>query len=153
MKRMIVVALLAGVLISTIGVTMAAGERNPVLTRVIFGSDERGCWIGPAVGIITFDTETGEWTITTHAPLPRTDVDLYHLAITVSAPHGRYITPDTEYGCAASLATVYSVDGRIEASGTLSDIFQDPQDLQDYIDIIIQLLEDRAVFVLTTNSI
>jgi hypothetical protein len=136
---MVVVALLAGVLISTIGVTVAAGERNPVLTRVIFGSDLEGCWLGPAAGIITFDTETGDWTVTTHAPLPPSDANLYFPSITLSAPQGR------DAGCAViSFGTVRSVDGRIEASGTVPE---------EAISEIMFLLEDRSVFVLTTNSI
>ncbi len=143
MKRILVIALLAGVLISTIGVTMAVGQGNPTITRPIFACPFEGGLIGRAVGIITLNTETGEWTLTTEGPLHYTDADLYTLGITLSAPlvslHGRWAIDYFSWG-----DTVYSVDGRIEASGTVTP---------DIVSAIQLCLEDGAVFILLANSV
>src|SRR5512139_588067 len=96
MKRILVIALLAGVLISTIGVTMAVGQVNPTITRAIFGGEPSaaGASVKAAVGIVTLNFQTGDWTLTTYAPLPSTDNNLYRAGITLSTPlaghGGRY---------------------------------------------------------------
>jgi hypothetical protein len=146
MKRILVIALLAGVLISTIGVTMAVGEENPTITRAIFGGppSEAGVSVKVALGIVTLNFQTGEWTLTTYAPLPSTDANLYYAGITLSTPlagqGGRYANGVSEF-----VGWINSVDGRIVASGTINDL-----GLLTEIEI---LLEGGSVFVLMPNDV
>ncbi len=141
MKRILVLVVLAALLISAVGVTTAAAEKPTTITRRVCGSDTlAGTFVGPAVGIVTFNTTDGRWTITTYGPLPSADGNLYQLAITTSAPHGRWATDSISL----TAPIIESVDGRIETSGQI-----DPAKLSE----VNQCIADGGVFLLWPNDV
>lgn len=144
MKRMLWTTLLAGLVIAATGAKVAVAEENPNLViRPIFASDSSGHYVGSAVGIVTFDTETGDWTLITRNRLPQSDANIYYPSIATS-PVSNAPGPGRWIENAYSWDYVWSVDGVIEASGTVSP---------EWLDTINQLLADRSIFVLVTNSI
>jgi hypothetical protein len=143
MNRKLFMALLAAVAISTIGTGAAAAQGNATVTRPIFASDASGHTIGPAVGIVTFNTETGDWTLSTRDRLPQSDANIYYLAISTSPVStepkvGRWVEDCFWW------TYLWSVNGAIEASGTV-----EPWQL----DLINDALENHGIFLLPTNSI
>jgi len=146
MKRTFWTTVLAGLVIAAASAKVAVAQGNPtIVIRPIFASDATGQYVGPAVGIVTFNTETGDWTLSTRDRLPSSDYDLYYLAISTSTiqtfPHvGRWV--GDSYGLTAG--ALQSVDGVIEASGTV-----DPLEL----DLFNQAIADHGIFMLLTNSI
>jgi len=127
---------------------MAVGEKNPTITRAIFGSDIQGTIIGPAVGIIIYNTVNSEWTIKTYAPLPYSDYDLYFPTLTGCPPIGRYVDKDCYRDALVGFADgIRSEDGRIEATGNVC------YGNTECIEFYNTLIEDRGVFILTTNGI
>lgn len=144
MKRMLWTTLLVGLALtlSASRVATAKGDER-IVVRPIFASDMNGEYVGPAVGMVTFNTETGDWTVSTRDRLPYTDVNLYYPAISVGPPshwpgYGRYVED------AFFWTYFYAVNGVINESGTV-----EPWQLE----IINQAFEDGGIFLLMTNSI
>jgi len=137
--------LLAGLVIAAIGAKVAVAEGDPtIVTRPIFASDSSGHYVGPAVGIVTFDTETGDWTVSTRNRLPQSDFNYYYPALSISPVvavpgYGRWV--QEAYFWAGYMV---SVDGVVEASGTV-EAWE--------LDLINEALANRGIFLLATNSI
>ena len=144
MRRVLWTTLLTGLMMAATGSTVAVADGNPrIVIRPIFASDISGQEVGPAVGLVTFNTETGDWTVSTRDRLPLSDANIYYPSISLSQPstlpgYGRFVQDSYFW------VHLMSVDGVIEASGTVT-----PWEL----DLINQALANRGVFLLATNSI
>lgn len=142
MKRILWTTVLAGLLIAATGANVAVAEGNQrIVIRPIFASDILVREVGPAVGIVTFDTETGDWTVTTRNRLPQADYDIYSPSISTS-PVSTLPRSGRRVEAAYTWAIVTSVDGVIAASGTVTP---------EVLDLINQALADGGIFLLGTN--
>jgi hypothetical protein len=144
MKRLLWTTLLAGLALAltTSRVAIAQGGEH-IVVRPIFASDISGEDVGRAVGIMTFNTETGDWAISTRGRLPSTDANIYYPAISLGPAtalprFGRWVEE------AFYWTNVVSVDGVINASGTVD---------ASQLETINQALADGGIFILVTNSI
>jgi len=123
---------------------VAVAEGQPsIVIRPIFASDFLVQHVGPAVGIVTFNTETGDWTVRTRNRLPASDFDYYGPSISTSPAstfprYGRWVQD------AYTWDWVVSVGGVVNASGTVT-----PEER----DLINQALANGGIFLLGTNSI
>lgn len=132
MKRKLVILVLAVLLLSMVGVTMAKPSEQ---TTVLWGMDGDGHVLGPGFGVVTFDTVSGNWSFTLRGRTLWTDAN-YAFAITTSKPV-KDIFPEhihiTDF-------TLNSADGP-DYSGTVSD----PSEINQYI-------ANGGVFLLEANS-
>jgi hypothetical protein len=115
----------------------SSGPSSPETYAAASGS------FGPAVGIVTFDTETGDWTVITRNRLPHADANIYYPSISTSPAStypgvGRWVQETYPWDY------VWSVDGRIEATGTV-----DSEELARSN----EALANGGIFVLATNFI
>lgn len=145
MKRILWTTLFAGLVLAATGSNVAVAQGGPsIVTRPIFASDASGHYVGPAVGIVTFNTETGDWTVSTRNRLPQSDFNYYYPALSTSPVlvvpgPGRWVQ-DSYYWAGYFV----SVDGVVEASGTVGP---------DELEFMNQALAARGIFILATNSI
>ena len=136
MKRKLAILVLAVLLLSMVGVTMA----NPIeRTTVLWGMDGYGNMLGPGFGVVTFNTESGAWSLTLRGRTLWTD-NTYAFDITTSKPPVRGFFPEhihiTDF-------TLNEADGP-DYSGTVSD----PLRLSE----INQNIANGGVFLLEANS-
>ncbi len=126
MKRILVIAVLTVLLMSTVSMTAAAAEQNKVVTRPVFiegGWTPDGHPLGPAVGTVTFNTETGAWTVKAYSPLlGGASTGFFTLRVSIAAPTtpGRFVDDGAEIAHVPALPD--GATGKILQSGTLNPI-------------------------------
>lgn len=136
MKRKLVILVLAVLLLSMVGATIAKPTEK---TKVVWGMDESGNMLGGGFGVVTFDTNSGAWSVTTRGRTLDTDVGIYYFGITTSKPV-KGIAPDM-----TPIETLYDADGYIDVSGTVSDTA--------LLSEINQNIANGGVFYLGANSV
>ena len=112
MKRALVIAVLAVLVISTVGATAAVAKDTTVSGKVY---PVRGYTVGAVLkgAKATFDTQSGAWTISTTKALPPAFQGHYYLAVSSSPP------VKNQWTSAPIIATVVvGADGKIDKSGT-----------------------------------
>jgi hypothetical protein len=137
MKRIVVLAVLAVLLLVTVGATPAvAASQKTVVTKKVYQSNGAGTMWG-VVGTVTYDTMDGSWTFTQRdkVTLPLSGGDLYYLGITSSRPVGR------------TFGESYQIDILPEPiDGTISD-----SGMGDRL-VINSCLENGGVFIIYTGN-
>lgn len=137
MKRKLVILVLAVLLLSMVGTTMAEPIKR---TTAVWGMDAGGNMMGAGFGLVTFDTQSGAWSLTTFGRPLYTDVGIYYFGITTSKPV-RGIVPESTY----IVSPLYDDDGDIDLSDTVSDNL--------LLSEINQNIANGGVFFLGTNSV
>lgn len=123
MKRALVIAVLAVLVVSTVCATAAVAKSTTVSGNVY---PVRGYTVGAVLqGLrVTFDTQSGAWTIKTTKALPSAFQGRYYLAVSSSPP------VSNQWTSAPIIATVVArAGGKIDQSGkgttaSLSDVDQ-----------------------------
>lgn len=134
MKRKLVILVLATLLLSMVGVTMAKPIEQ---TTVLWGMTADGEILGGGFGIVTFNTQSGEWSLTTIGRTLDTDT-YYYFGITTSKPvKGVDPAPGHTF-----IVLLKDTDGP-DYSGTVSD---------PLLSIINENIANGGVFLLEANS-
>ncbi len=139
MKRILIIAVLAVLLLATVGATTAvAAKQKTVVTGTLYIGENKGL---KAVGTATFDTTTGEWTITQKKAVPDSPQG-YFVAVTTSSPfHHKYseVIDISEAIPTDANGMLISTSGPIKSTTGVSDVNT--------------CLANGGVFVLDPNSV
>ncbi len=139
MKRKLVILVLAVLLLSMVGATMAEPIER---TWPVWGMDRDGNMMRGAFGVVTFNTQSGAWSLTTYGRTLYTDVGIYYFGITTSKP---VIGIDPVVTYILSPIDDDDLDGHIDLSGTVSD--------STLLSEINMNIANGGVFFLGTNSV
>ena len=113
MKRALVIAVLAVLVISTVGATAAVAKEKTTVSGNVH--PVTGYTVGAVLkgAKATFDTQSGAWTISTTKALPPAFQGHYYLAVSSSPP------VKNQWTSAPIIATVVvGAGGKIDKSGT-----------------------------------
>ncbi|MGZ4846552.1 MAG: hypothetical protein ACXV3E_01995 [Halobacteriota archaeon] len=146
MKQILVMMVLAVLLLATAGATTAAAKGNTVVTVNVYQTATLGTFadgvLKPPVGKASFNTTSGEWTITTTKPLQASDYGLYQVFLTSSGlVKGSQLKPNSDNILFPD--EYVDANGNIVASGTYTG------DLT----AVNTALANGGVFVLRGNNI